>query len=188
MAVLNAPARRFVRLLAVCGVIALTSCSTDDGLGKRYAVSGTVTYNGKPLESGKISFVPDDSNTVGASAVIKDGSYSLSTGGENDGARAGKYKVTVTAKEDSLEKAKADFAKANKGIDPGYLPGRYVASAESKAKSLIPTGYGDVRTTTLTAEVKEQSNTINFTLADAEAPPEPAKGTDTSGHKAGRPG
>ncbi len=47
--------------------------------------------------------------------------------------------------------------------------------AEAEAKSLIPAGYGDVRTTTLTAEVKEQSNTIDFKLSDADAPPEPKR-------------
>jgi hypothetical protein len=153
----------------------MTSCSTDDGFGRRYSVSGTVTYNGTPLEKGKISFIPDDPKGVGASGVIENGAYALSTGGEKDGARAGKYKVTITAKEDSLEKAKSNFAKDTKGVDPGYLPGRYVARAEAQAKSLIPAGYGDVRTTTLTAEVKEQSNTLDFKLSDAEAPPEPPK-------------
>ena len=45
-----------------------------------------------------------------------------------------------------------------------------VAKAAAEAKSLIPPGYGDIRTTTLTAEVKPESNTFNFTLSDAEAP------------------
>ncbi len=44
---------------------------------------------------------------------------------------------------------------------------------QQSAKSLIPAGYGDARTTTLTAEVKPGSNTIPFTLSDQEAPPEP---------------
>ena len=48
-----------------------------------------------------------------------------------------------------------------------------MSKAEAHAKSLIPPGYGDVKTTTLTAEVKEQSNTLNFELSDASAPPEP---------------
>jgi hypothetical protein len=179
---LNSHARLFCTLLAVCGVVATTSCSTDDGLGKRYPVSGTVTYNGKPLERGDISFVPDDPKGIGATGVIENGSYALSTGGGNDGARAGKYKVTITAKEDSLEKAKAAFAKElGKGLDPGYLPGRYVAAAAAKAKSLIPAGYGDVRSTNLTADVKETTNTIPFTLSDAEAPPAPPTGTATGG-------
>jgi hypothetical protein len=184
MVSLSALTRLSFVVLAVAGALAMTSCGTDDGLGKRFPVSGTVTYNGQPLEGGKISFIPDDPKNIGASGTIDKGSYALSTGGENDGARAGKYKVTVTAKEDSVAKAKADFAKDNKGLDPGYLPGRYLAAAESKAKSLIPTGYGDIRTTTLTAEVKEQPNTIDFKLSDAEAPPEPtalAKGRGRKG-------
>jgi hypothetical protein len=186
MLLLNALARRFYALLAVCGVVAMTSCGTEDSFGKRYYVSGTVTYNGKPLEKGKISFVPDDSKGVGASAVIDNGSYTLSTGGNEDGARAGKYKVTITAKEDSSAKAKADFAKASNRTEPEYVPGRFLATAEAQAKSLIPTGYGDVRTTTLTADVKEQSNTINFTLSDADAPPEPPKATEKGGGRKGR--
>jgi hypothetical protein len=52
-----------------------------------------------------------------------------------------------------------------------------LAKAEAQAKSLIPTGYGNVTTTTLTAEVKEQSNTIDFKLSDADAPPEPKAAT-----------
>jgi hypothetical protein len=135
------------------------------------------------LELGKISFIPDDPKGVGASGSIEDGSYTLSTGGESDGARPGKYKVTIYAREDATAKAKADFAKVNKGMDPGYLPGRFLASAEAHAKSLIPTGYGDVRTTNLTAEVKEQSNTINFTLSDADAPPEPKEPAKAGGRR-----
>ncbi len=66
-------------------------------------------------------------------------------------------------------------------------PRTYTAKAEAAAKSLIPAGYGDLRTTTLTAEVKAQSNTIPFELSDANAPPEPPKGA-VSGRGAGRRG
>jgi len=174
----NARAPRYFVALAMSGVLlVMTSCSTDDrfGLGQRYPVSGTVTYNGNPLEKGSISFVPDDPKGTGASGVIENGSYTLSTGGEKDGARAGKYKVIISAKEDSYAKAKADFAKESKGADPGIVPRQFLANAAANAKSLIPVGYGDTRTTTLTAEVKEQSNTIPFELSDAKAPPEPPK-------------
>jgi hypothetical protein len=81
--------------------------------------------------------------------------------------------VTITAKEDYLAKAKADFQKETKQTASNYIPPMYVAKAEAAAKSLIPTGYGDPRTTTLKAEVKAQSNVIPFPLSDAEAPPEP---------------
>jgi hypothetical protein len=176
-------AQRSLTVLAVPLVMAITSCGTDDGLGTRYPVSGTVTYNGKPLEKGVINFVPDDPKSVGASGEIENGSYVLSTGGGKDGARAGKYKVTVSAKEDSSAKAKASFAKDSKGIDPGFVPRQYLANSAATAKSLIPEGYGDTRTTNLTAEVKEQSNTIDFPLSDADAPPAPTAPTKGSGRK-----
>ena len=53
------------------------------------------------------------------------------------------------------------------------IPKQFLTKAAESAKSLIPPGYGDIRTTTLVAEVKEQSNTIGFQLTDADAPPEP---------------
>jgi hypothetical protein len=63
----------------------------DDGLGKRYPVSGKVTYKGEPVASGSISFYAtnDASGTRGASGVITDGAYSLSTQGDSDGAFPG---------------------------------------------------------------------------------------------------
>jgi len=179
-------------VLTASVILVITSCGgTDDGLGRRFPVSGTVTYNGKPLEKGSISFIPDDPKGVGASGAIENGSYTMSTGGNSDGARAGKYKVTITAKEDSSAKAKADFEKARAALPKGsgtenlgYIPRQFLTKAGAEAKSLIPAGYGDVRTTTLTAEVKEQSNTIHFKLSDADAPPEPkapAKGRGRKG-------
>jgi hypothetical protein len=167
-------ARRWHAMLALPALLVMASCGADDGLGKRYAVSGTVTYNGNPLEKGEISFVSEDlKNNFGASGQITSGSYTLSTGGNDDGAQAGKYKVTITAKEDFLAKAKADFQKETKQQVSAYIPPQYIARAEAAAKSLIPAGYGDPRTTTLRAEVKAQSNSIDFKLSDADAPPEP---------------
>ena len=61
-------------VLALPTFLVLASCGSDDGLGKRYPVSGTVTYNGKPLEKGEISFVAEDSKAnIGASGRITDG-------------------------------------------------------------------------------------------------------------------
>ncbi len=112
-------------------------------------------------------------------------SYTLSTGGNNDGARAGKYKVTVTSKEDVSAKAKADFEKARAGLknaagteNIAIVPKQFAVKAGAQAKSLIPVGYGDVRSTNLTAEVKEKSNEIDFKLSDTDAPPAP-KATGT---------
>jgi hypothetical protein len=182
-------AARFFVVIASAAAINVTiiGCSGDDGLGRRFPVSGTVTYNGSPLAKGTISFISEEPNGVGASGAIENGSYTLSTGGNNDGARAGKYKVVIVAKEDVQAKARADFEKARAshsnvaGTESrDIVPKQFLTAAEAAAKSLIPPGYGDSRTTNLTAEVKAGSNTIPFTLSDAEAPPapkeEPAKG------------
>ena len=103
--------RRLILVLA-CGALVLPGCAgEEEAFGKRFPVSGNVTYNGQPLEKGTISFVPDGKG-AGASGTVEKGVYKLSTGGEADGALPGKYKVTVMAKEDSEEKAKAEFATA----------------------------------------------------------------------------
>ena len=168
-------------------VALLASCGADDGLGKRYPVSGTVTYNGNPLEKGEISFVSEDlKSNLGASGQITNGSYTLSTGGNDDRAQVGKYKVTVTAKEDFVAKAKADFQRETKQQESNYIPPQYIAKAEAAAKSLVPKGYGDVRTTTLKAEVKAESNKLHFTLSDKDAPPEPPE--PSKGRGGGRRG
>ena len=186
MAAVNRFPRRFHSMLAVPALLVMASCGTDDGLGKRYPVSGTVTYNGNPLEKGEINFVTEDlTKNFGASSIITKGTYTLSTGGNGDGAQAGKYKVTITSKEDFVTKAQADFQKET-GKDNPKFPPHYTAKAEAAAKSLIPAGYGDPRTTNLTAEVKEKSNTLDFKLSDAEAPPEPPKAPAKGGGRRGR--
>jgi len=72
------------------------------------------------------------------------------------------------------------------GGSPKLLPS-FIGKAEAAAKSLIPAGYGDVRTTTLKAEVEAKSNTFNFDLTDADAPPEPPK-APAKGNAPGRKG
>jgi hypothetical protein len=179
--------RRWLAVLIVPALLVLASCGTDDGLGKRYPVSGTVKYNGSPLEKGEISFISEDmSKNFGATGTITNGSYTLSMGGNGDGAQVGKYKVTVSAKEDYSEKAQADFKKETGSVSPKLLP-NFVAKAAASAKSLIPAGYGDARTTTLKAEVEAKPNTFEFNLSDAEAPPEPPK-SPASGNAPGRKG
>jgi hypothetical protein len=181
----NAFARRSLAVLAASGALTIASCGgedTDYGLGQLYPVSGTVTYNGTPLEKGQISFAPEDLKTgVGASGSIENGSYAMGTVGDKNGARPGKYKVVIIAKEDTEAQARAEFEKAESArssgtkINMGKIPPEFAHKAAKAAKSLIPAGYGDLRTTTLTAEVKEGPNPLDFKLTDADAPPDPPK-------------
>jgi hypothetical protein len=184
----HSSARRPLALLAASGaMLVISACGedTDYGLGRMHPVSGTVTYNGRPLEKGQINFYSDDPKGVGAMGIIENGSYALSTVGVRDGARAGKYKVGVIAKEDPEAQARAAFEKAKAkskismaNVPEGVnIPAEFRSQAHREAKSLIPVGYGDHRTTTLKADVKEGPNTLDFALSDADAPPEPPKAT-----------
>ncbi len=185
-------ARVTLAAITLSGAVVLTSCGGggDFGFGKRFPVSGTVTYNGAPLEKGSINFIPDDPKGTGATGAIVNGAYSLSTSGDNDGALPGKYKVTVSAREDASAKAKADFEKARaarKNVsgteELAVIPRDFVIKAESEAKSLIPAGYGNSQTTNLTAEVKEETNKLDFKLTDTDAPPEPKAAPKGRGRK-----
>src|SRR5215831_11497526 len=94
-----------VALLAVIPVVAaVLGCGDSSGLTRRYPVSGTVKYNGKPLERGNINFVPVDSQGRSAGGTIIDGQYSLTTQEPDDGALPGKYKVGIMAKEADASK------------------------------------------------------------------------------------
>ena len=42
--------------------LALSAGCGDDGYGRRYPVSGTVTYKGQPLKQGTITFTPADAD------------------------------------------------------------------------------------------------------------------------------
>jgi hypothetical protein len=63
--------------LVACG-LALMACLVGCGRGGGLtAVSGTVTYDGKALEKGLISFVPADGNGPTAAAPIANGKYAV---------------------------------------------------------------------------------------------------------------
>jgi len=148
-----------VALLALLGV---TGCGDDSGLGKRYSVSGTVTYNGQPVEEGQISFVPvDQTKQLAANGFIQDGHYSLTTVSPQDGALPGEYKVTITSKEaDNSQVARTIMEKG------GGARQAEVGKATAKAKDRVPAKFQLPETSGLTAKVEEHSNTIDFPLKD----------------------
>src|SRR4051794_4127534 len=101
--------RRGLALLVGPALLSPLGCS-DEGLGKRYSVSGTVKYKGEPVSKARISFVPKSggSSTHGAYGQVTDGSFSsLTTLTDGDGALPGEYFVTVDTREIDEEKVKS---------------------------------------------------------------------------------
>ncbi len=83
--------RRWFLALALMFVVA--GCSAQDYTGaKRVPVSGTVTFDGKPIPYGVISFLPGGEDQRGASGPIQQGKYSIE---EKYGPNIGRYKVSI---------------------------------------------------------------------------------------------
>ncbi|WP_417386606.1 hypothetical protein [Gimesia sp.] len=114
---------------------------------ERAAVSGSVTFDGKPLPEGSIQFVPDVDSAGKpvrgkmAQALIKDGSYSLSA---EEGPAVGNNKVLINATRKTGKFQESDGQKTE--IMQQYIPARYNTQ------------------TTLQYEVKAGENTADFTL------------------------
>ena len=130
-------------LLVGPALLCVLGCWTDDGLGTRYSVSGTVTYKGEPVPKADITFIPlgKDAAKQGASGHIENGSYSLSTLSPDDGALPGEYKVTVSAREVDEAKLKSDseaLAVKHKLPKSPMIPQELQAKANKVANNFFP--------------------------------------------------
>jgi len=145
------------RIGYLLGTLALVFLGGCDGGGRSVpngdsSISGTVTWQAKPLAQGTISFVPaSGEDRSGDKAAITNGHYEFPN---PPGLPSGSYKVQIHAKGTSAKNAPA--SEPPQGVpdfdvvDPG-------------AREQIPQKYNDE--TTLAAEVVKGSNTLNFDLS-----------------------
>lgn len=89
-------ARALLPPLALSLLFAATGCG--DGRPDRVAVSGQVLIDGKPLTCGTVKFIPTGHRSS-YGEIGKDGRFTLSCYGQNDGAVVGKHNVEVNASE-----------------------------------------------------------------------------------------
>ena len=141
---------------AVVTASGLAGCGGAIDTLPRQPISGTVTFEGEPLKSGSIQFVPDKTKEgITSGGVITDGRFDVA---QADGPVPGQYKVIIFA-------AGGSGAAANAGEPPG--PGPTVEKKgrldRSGGGGLIPMRY-NLRTE-LKAEVKAGgANTFTFDL------------------------
>jgi hypothetical protein len=110
-------------------------------------VYGKVTYNGKPVTKGRVSFVSPDPNRRNATGEMDaQGNYQLQTENPGDGAEVGEYDVAFYAHNEPI-------------LD--YRP-----KVPVKAERLIPEKYENPATANLKRTVKSGSNTFDFELTD----------------------
>lgn len=137
---------------AHCALVfcSLTVCGCFGGSAEnieRAAISGTVTYDGKPLPEGSIQFVPDTDSSgkplrgKAVQAMISDGAYRLEA---DRGATVGMNQVLINASKKTGKFQESDGQKTE--ILKQYLPAKYNTSS------------------TLKYEVKSGENTADFAL------------------------
>lgn len=148
-----AVARTMARSIFVAACLSSLGCGGGDTPLRHVEglvpVTGTVTYNGKPLDGGTISFIPEDTDVKKQLVVNNpradidsEGNYELSWSTEQVGALPGKYKVVVFLVEG-------------------------VTTETTEAKSLIPAQYNNPATSGFKAVVKEDGdNVFDFALTD----------------------
>lgn len=125
----------------ICAAAFLVGCQ-DDGHLELAPVTGMVTMDGEPLTQGAVIFTPERGQ-LAHGEIASDGSFSLSTYGENDGATLGKHQVAIVV-----------------------LEGEDEFESEVPRKWLIPRRYGAGATSGLTFEVKSgETNEAKFNLS-----------------------
>ena len=132
-------------LCFACLWIVISGCGRAEYEGdQRFPLSGKVTFDGKPVEWGSISFIPLSGEEQRASGgVIKDGVYSVP---EAKGANAGKYRVEIHSGKLTGKKLKAQDSEDLYDERVEELPDKFHKDSE------------------LTAEVGPEQTTFNFDL------------------------
>jgi hypothetical protein len=140
-------------LVITCG------CAKSVKLPPTVPVSGTVTYNGQPLEGATVTFMPADRTTGKTASGISDaqGNFEMETfvagAVKAKGALAGDYQVTIA-------KLSQVSMLAPKYMEGGTTPTGSVGMKDSpeQAKIVIPADYANPEKSGFKASVKASDN------------------------------
>ena len=119
---------KWIAVAVVCSVC-LGGCGASSGPDIA-PVHGKVTLDGAPLTTGMVYFMPE-SGRGAKGKVQEDGSFTLSTFGNGDGAIVGRHKVFIVATE-----------------------GEVAFESDEPMKSLVPERYTSPETSGFEIEVK----------------------------------
>jgi hypothetical protein len=128
----------------VFAAVAPLGCRRVGPGGARYAVEGTVTLNGNPVDGGKILLLPADAGSVKAHGDILGGKFALDT---TNGPNAGKYKIEIVWYKKTGKKVTND------------------ASVIDETQQVVPANYNVTSSTYI--EIKPEMNTHAFDMKGA---------------------
>lgn len=129
-------------ILALSLFVLATGCG--DGGPPRAAVEGTVSFDGAPVDGGRIMFIPTDKKGVPANAEITAGKYALP---EAKGPSIGTHKVEIVW-----------YKKTGREIDNPSDPGNKMEEKEQ----LLPKKYN--KNSAMREEVKAGKNKFDYKL------------------------
>ena len=138
------------------------------GCGNRFPVTkvtGTITWNGEPVENAMVTFIPDSSSgTVATAQTDKSGKYVLKTylGDQTAyGAFSGGYKVTIVKR---IQTNFSDLSIENLSPEEqDALSNQVTAALRGRSPSyeyIVPKKYESQLTSGLTADVPEKGKTV----------------------------
>jgi hypothetical protein len=131
-------------------LLALAGCGRSGDL-EMAAVSGTVTYQGKPIEDGEIRFAPTgDTKGPASAAMIRNGRYEVTARG---GVPVGTHRVEVRAFRVIPGAAPLDD---RPGVTPGELP----------KEQYLPPKLNDQSDLRITIDPGHRKMTQDFNLGD----------------------
>jgi hypothetical protein len=127
-------------LLGLALAMALNGCGGDRG-PERIIVSGTVTYNGKPVPEATIEFIPVQTSSMPVSgAVVANGRYKVDNKG---GVPVGTHKVIIAAYHQAKSIPKPDEATPLHPVGLyQYIPEKY--NAKTQLEVSVPPGSGPI--------------------------------------------
>lgn len=153
-------------LALICGMT--LGCGDSASRPATIAVSGSVMYQGKPVEGAEVVFWGKNAPKDASGVTDKDGKFTLSMFEPNDGCLPGENVVIVT-KKDSSKSAAPAVTPEQMLSDPTALAkagSQQSSSKEAGPKMLIPEKYSSKSTTPLKADVSASNNSFPFTLTD----------------------
>ena len=152
-----------MRHISQVSILAIVSfcigCGGEQGAEGTVTATGTVIYEGQPVEDATVTFKPAGEEGRAASGTTDaEGKFELSTLAADDGVVPGTYEVAIskTVIEGGLD-----------GEDPQAYFEEHGRPPRTTRKELLPVKYKNAETAGLTAEVTEDGeNHFPFELTD----------------------
>ena len=120
-------------------------------------VSGTVTFDGKPVEGASVDFIPQERQRPAKAITDAAGNFKIQTFAPGDGAMPGKYAITIV-KMPEMSPAAGD------PDNEGLMGEIVIAPPPQAAEGGIPARYADPNASGLEIEVVEGLGPVTLEL------------------------